>query len=92
MPLSCLYSTELQGLVSAGGFVLYFIYFYLSFILIRISFLAFPRINANIADGYYSGDCEDAKRECSQSRAAPDILFSKRKFIFSRHQNLRIIK
>ena len=66
--------------------------FYLLFYLIRISFLAFSRINPNIADGYYSGDCEDAKRECSQSRAAPDILFSKRKFIFSRHQNLRIIK
>ena len=66
--------------------------FYFSFISIRISFLAFSRINVNTADGYYSGDCEDAKRECSQSGAGPDILFSKRKFIFSPHQNLRIIK
>ena len=47
--------------------------FYLS--LIRISFLALWRINPNIADGYYSGDCEDAKRECSQSRVGHFQIF-----------------
>ena len=29
--------------------------------------MAFWSINPNIADGYYSGECEDAKRECRQS-------------------------
>ena len=57
-------------------------------ILIRIAFLAFSGKNPDIADAYYSGDCEDAKRECSQSRVSwslPQILFYflKKIYIFS---------
>ena len=50
-----------------------FILFFL--ILIRISVLASSGINANIAEGYYSGGCEDAKRECCQSRVGHFQIF-----------------